>query len=89
MSADVHTSIEPGIPGNLQNQSPLVLIVIDANPALPLIDGTEDSGLSLHGSGQIQGGIASMRGRFTEAEGLNLADSGHSAEGLAVLAGHG
>src|SRR5487761_1831173 len=89
MRAHVDTPIEPGIPRNLENQSPLVLIFVDTKPALPLIDGTEDSSLSLHGSSQIHGGIVSMRRSFAEAEGLNLADSGHSTERHSVFAGRG
>jgi hypothetical protein len=46
--ANVNAPIFFGITGNMQQKSPLVLIVVDAHPTLGLIDRTENAALSVY-----------------------------------------
>ena len=48
--AYVDSSVESRVAGNLQDQSPLVLVVVDSDPRARFVDGPKDAGLPVNGS---------------------------------------
>src|ERR1035441_140687 len=87
MRADVDPAILLGIAGDLQQQAPLVLVVVDANPTPGGIAGAEDAPESIDHANQIQRGIACAGRRLAEAESVNLLHAAESGESLACVRG--
>ena len=86
MGSNIEASVDPRIAGDLQNESPLVLVVVDASPRAGFIDGAKDAGLALNRSGKIERGVVATGSRFAEAERLNLRYPGHAREGDVFVA---
>ncbi len=78
--SDVDTAVDAGIARDLQNESPLVLIVVDARPGMGFVDRTEDSWLSVDGSDEVERRVVVTGRRFAEAEGLDRSDSRQTRE---------
>src|ERR1035441_10005226 len=87
MRADVDPAILLGIAGDLQQQAPLVLVVVDANPTPGGIAGAEDAPESIDHADQIQRGIACAGRRLAETKSVNLLHAAESGEGLACVRG--
>ena len=80
MRADVDAPEDPRIAGDLEDQPPLMLAVVDAHPRASSIDGAKDPRLAVHGSRQIERSIRMLWRGFAEAEGLNLLDIANPGE---------
>ena len=79
--AKVNAAEETRVAGDLQDESPLMLVVVDANPGSGLVDGSEDAGLAVDGAHEIEGGIVVAGSGSAEAEGLDFSDAGEAGEG--------
>src|ERR1035438_1530319 len=62
------------VAGDLQQQTPLMMVVVDPHPALGGVGGTENATLSIHHPDEIQGRVSSAGRGFAEAESVNLVD---------------
>jgi hypothetical protein len=78
---DIDSSIKTRIAGDLQDEPPLMPIIVDSRPVARFIDGTKDTRLAAHGSGKVEGRIQMVRSSFAEAEGLDLVDASKTNEG--------
>src|SRR6185437_7938996 len=72
--AYVDAAEELGIAGDLEYQSPLMAVVVDAGPGAAFVDGAEDAGLVADGADEVHGGIGVAGSWFAEAEGVDLLD---------------
>jgi hypothetical protein len=78
---DIDSSIKTRIASDLQDKTPLMLIVVDSRPRARLIDGAKDTRLAVHGSGKVEGRIHVVRSGFAKAEGMDLVDARETNEG--------
>src|SRR5665647_978160 len=72
MGSDVNTSVLFRITGYMQDQSPLVLIVIDPDPGFGLIRRTKNSANSIHGSNQVDCRIIRFWRCFAKTKGMDF-----------------
>jgi hypothetical protein len=75
MSAHIDSSVDARVAGNLQHQAPLVLVVVDPDPGLRLVDGTEDTALAMNGSDHVKSRIGMLWSGLAEAEGVDFLDA--------------
>src|SRR5580658_3199044 len=75
VGSDINASVDARIAGDLQDESPLVLVVVDADPRTGFVDRAEDARLSADGTGEVERGVGSSRSGFAEAEGVDFCDA--------------
>jgi hypothetical protein len=78
--ADIDSTEQLWIAGYLQDQSPLMLVIVDSYPAFCFIRRAEDAVLSPHRSDKIHRGISSMGSPLAETEGVYLLNFGYAGE---------
>src|SRR6185503_18144695 len=79
---DVDAAELLGVAGDLQDQPPLVLIVVDAHPAGAAVGRTKEAALPVDGPDQVERGRLGVGRRPAEAESVDLLDGGHAGERL-------
>src|SRR5580658_1846409 len=80
VGSDINASVDARIACDLQDESPLVLVVVDAGPGAGFVDRAEDPGLAADGSGDVEGGVGTTRSGFAEAEGVDFCDARKARE---------
>src|SRR5262245_37622170 len=78
--ADVDAAELLRIAGDVEDQPPLVLIVVDARPGGAAVRGAEEAALPLHRAHQVHRGHLGARRGLAEAEAVDLLDAGDARE---------
>ena len=79
--ANVDSPIQTRIAGDLEDQAPLMLVVVDSDPGTSFINGAEDAGLTVNRSGEVEGRIGMIWSGFAKAESVYFFDSREAYEG--------
>ena len=80
MGSDINASVDAGVAGDLQDESPLVPVVVDADPRTGFVEGAEDARLAADGSGEVEGGVRMSRSGFAKAKGVDFCDARQARE---------
>jgi hypothetical protein len=89
MCAEIDSTVQLRITGYLQDESPLMLVIVDPYPVFCFICRAEDAALSSHRSDKIHRGILLMGSPLAETEGMYLLNVGHAGESETPLLASG
>ena len=87
VGANVDPPVDARVAGDLQDQSPLVLVVIDAHPGVAFVAGAKDAGLAIDGTDKEQRRINMSWSRLAESESMNFCDARQMRERQILVIG--
>jgi hypothetical protein len=89
MCAEIDSTVQLRITGYLQDESPLMLVIVDPYPVFCFIRRAEDAALSPHRSDKVHRGILLMGSPLAETKGMHLLNVGHAGESETPLRASG
>ena len=87
MRAHVDPAVLLWVAGDVQQQAPLVLVIVDADPVPGGVVGTEDAPDAVHHANQVQRRVVCAGRGFAESETVNLRDAAEPDEAGAGVGG--